>query len=87
MTATFELRLRDDRSARARLGANGRCGDWFDIPRTLAFLALSGLDVGRNALSPVSQSYEAPFPFAGDLRKVTVELDKPEIPLNLPLDD
>ena len=45
------------------------------------------MDVGRNALSPVSASYESPFPFAGNLHKVTVELDKPDIPLNLPLDD
>ena len=73
--------------AAARLGANGCHGDWFDLPRTLAFLALSGMDVGRNALSPASASYESPFPFAGHLHKVTVEVDKPEVPLNLPLDD
>ena len=87
ITATFEMRLNPDRSARARLGANGHHGDWFEIPRTLAFLALSGTDIGRNALSPVSASYDAPFPFTGNLHKVTIELDKPDIPLNLPLDD
>ena len=87
VTATFEMRLRPDRSARGRLSANDLCGDWFEIPRTLAFLALSGMDVGRNLLSPVSNSYEPPFPFAGNLHKVTVELDKPDIPLDLPLDD
>ena len=87
ITATFEMRINPDRSARARLSANGHHGDWFEIPRTLAFLALSGMDIGRNALSPVSTSYELPFPFAGNLNRVTIELDKPETPLNLPLDD
>ena len=87
VTATFEMQINPDRSARARLGANGHHGDWFVIPRTLAFLALSGMDVARNSLSPVSSRYEPPFPFAGNLHKVTIELDKPETPLNLPLDD
>ena len=87
VTATFEMQLNRDRSARGRLSANSHVGDWFELPRTLAFLALSGMDVGRNSLSPVSTAYEPPFPFTGQLHRVTVEIDKPDTPLHIPLDD
>ena len=40
----------------------------------VAFISWSGLDIGRNRSNPVSH-YEAPFPFTGNLRKVTVLMD------------
>ena len=38
------------------------------------FISWSGLDIGRDRLSPVSH-YEAPFAFTGKLRKVTMTMD------------
>jgi hypothetical protein len=40
----------------------------------VAFISWSGLDIGRDRLSPVSH-YEAPFAFTGKLRKVTMTMD------------
>jgi hypothetical protein len=40
----------------------------------VAFISWSGLDIGRDRLSPVSH-YEAPFAFTGTLRKVTMTMD------------
>jgi hypothetical protein len=40
----------------------------------VSFISWSGLDIGRDRLSPVSH-YEAPFAFTGTLRKVTVLMD------------
>jgi arylsulfatase len=40
----------------------------------ISFISWSGLDIGRDRGSPVS-NYEAPFAFTGRLRKVTVTLD------------
>ncbi len=46
------------------------------IPRTLPFrISKEGFDIGRDALSPVSERYESPFAFSGVLRKLTIRLD------------
>jgi len=42
----------------------------------------SGMSIGRDDLSPVSDDYDAPFPFSGTVRKVTVDL----APFNSPSD-
>ena len=41
------------------------------------FISWSGLDIGRDRGSPVSD-YPAPFEFGGVLRKVSVTLDPPQ---------
>ncbi|HEX3004116.1 MAG TPA: arylsulfatase [Angustibacter sp.] len=41
------------------------------IPRLVRMLGSTGLDVGRDALSPVTDEYEAPFPFTGTIRRIT----------------
>ena len=53
------------------------------VPWVLRFIGMSGMDVGRDAGSPVGLGYEGPFPFAGsftELRfEVTDELSPQEI--------
>jgi arylsulfatase A-like enzyme len=71
---TFEFRLEENKSASVRLGSNNLKGKWFKIPRVFSFLALSGMDIGRDSLSPVSPEYEAPFEFLGEIYHLCIEL-------------
>ncbi len=48
---------------------------------------MSGMDVGRNSLSPVSTCYRAPFPFRGRLARVRVSMEKLNEPVQRRLDD
>ena len=42
-----------------------------EIPKIVRMLGSTGLDVGRDALSPVVDDYDAPFPFSGTIDKIT----------------
>jgi len=85
---SFEFELNpQDRTGRGRLLANGRSSEWVDFPNVLSFLALSGMDIGHNQLSPLSQRYEPPFTFAGHIERVTVYVDSPSESGVKPLDD
>lgn len=44
------------------------------FPKTLSFISLAGLDVGRDALSPVSDSYRGEFPFRGAIDRIVYTL-------------
>ncbi len=86
--AIFEFELdTQDRTGRGRLHANGHSSDWVFFPRVLSFLALSGMDIGRNHLSPISRRYEPPFTFQGHIECVTVRIDPPSTSGPKPLDD
>ena len=37
-------------------------------------LGSTGLDVGRDGLSPVVDDYDAPFPFTGTIDKITFQM-------------
>jgi len=88
VTATFEFELNtQDRTGRGRLHANDRSSDWVVFPRVLSFLALSGMDIGRNHLSPISSRYEPPFAFGGRIERVTVHIEPPNTDATKPLDD
>jgi arylsulfatase len=50
------------------------CGSYAPQHNFVAFVSWSGLDIGRDRGSPVSD-YEAPFAFNGLLRKVTVTMN------------
>jgi hypothetical protein len=41
------------------------------IPKIVRMLGSTGLDVGRDALSPVVDDYDAPFPFTGTIDRIT----------------
>ncbi|MCY3647087.1 MAG: arylsulfatase [Chloroflexi bacterium] len=47
-----------------------------DLPRMLGGLfTIEGLDVGQDTATPVSDQYEAPFPFSGAIESVVIEVD------------
>ena len=45
-----------------------------DIPKIVRMLGSTGLDVGRDALSPVVDDYDAPFPFTGTIDRITFRI-------------
>ena len=45
---TVEFRFEENKSASVRLGSNKLKGEWFKIPRVFSFLALSGMDIGKD---------------------------------------
>ena len=55
-----------------QLHAGAERGERAVIERPLAFLALAGMSIGADLLSPVSASYRAPFAFAGRIERVRV---------------
>lgn len=71
LTARFE---RDGRGGRLTIGADGRDLAEVAIPRIVRMLGSTGTDIGRDALSPVVDDYDAPFPFTGTIRRVTFEV-------------
>ncbi|PSK99783.1 arylsulfatase [Haloactinopolyspora alba] len=74
-----ELTYRFDKSGELKgtgsLAIDGVASGHVDIPETYRhFMDWAGLEVGRDALSPVSDGYRAPFPFTGTIHHVTFEL-------------
>ncbi|NRA04535.1 MAG: arylsulfatase [Myxococcales bacterium] len=66
--------MRRDEKAEATLVIDGEeCGA-VPIPRILRMISSTGLDVGRDGLSGVTDDYAAPFPFSGKIAKVVFEL-------------
>jgi arylsulfatase len=45
-----------------------------EIPRIVRMLGSTGLDVGRDSLSPVVDDYEGPFPFTGTIERITFSI-------------
>ena len=72
-----ELVARFDRTGRAgtlTLAVDGEDLTAVEIPKLVRMLGSTGLDVGRDALSPVVDDYEAPFPFTGTIDRVTFSI-------------
>lgn len=86
-TLGFLFDLGPGRTGRGRLFVDGRTGGWLHFPHVLEFLAMSGMDVGRDGLSPVSASYTAPFPYRGRLHRVRITMDTLKEPIQRRLDD
>ena len=82
----FDFELLGDRAGRGRLTAGGNRGEWFDFDRVLVWISLAGMDLGRNAYGPISTRYEAPFPFQGNLQRVSFRLGS-EVRVNRRRDD
>ena len=58
------------------LSVDGRETARGDLPRMLGGLfTIEGLDVGQDTATPVSDQYEAPFPFSGAIESVVIEVD------------
>ena len=65
---------RESLSGTATLLLNGTKTGEMELPSIIRFLGSTGMDIGRDGLSPVSNEYVAPFPFEGKIHKVTVHL-------------
>jgi len=72
-----ELVARFDRTGRAgtlTLAVDGEDLTAVEIPKLVRMLGSTGLDVGRDALSPVVDDYDGPFPFTGTIERVTFSI-------------
>ena len=80
LTVTFD---RNDDGAEISVGSVGGPSASVQVPFVLKFIGMSGMDVGKDAGSPVSPAYDGPFPFTGVYHRldidVTEELDPAEI--------
>jgi hypothetical protein len=45
-----------------------------EIGQLVRILGSTGMDIGRDALSPVTDEYVAPFPFTGTIESVTFDI-------------
>lgn len=71
LTARFE---RNGRSGRLAIGVDGEDLAEVAIPRIVRMLGSTGIDIGRDGLSPVVDDYAAPFPFTGTISRVVFEV-------------
>jgi hypothetical protein len=81
----LEARFAYDGKTGKELGAGGTLTLWANnrqigsgrVEKTLKyfFSVLEGMDVGADYGSPISEQYPFPFPFNGDLRSVTIDLE------------
>lgn len=53
------------------LAVDGDDRTTIEIPKLVRMLGSTGLDVGRDGLSPVVDDYDAPFPFTGMIERIT----------------
>lgn len=72
-----ELAARFDRHDKS--GTLTLCVDGVDVASTevtkiVRMLGSTGLDIGRDALSPVVGDYVAPFPFTGNIERITFQI-------------
>jgi arylsulfatase A-like enzyme len=68
ITARFD---RDGAGGQLTIGADGRDLDTVAIPAIIRMLGSTGLDIGRDSLSPVVSDYAPPFPFEGRIERIT----------------
>ncbi len=82
--ATVEVVFdRTDAGADVSISVSGHGSSTMQVPWVLRFIGMSGMDVGRDAGSPITDAYNAPFPFGGRFSllefEVTDELAPQEI--------
>ena len=87
LQVALEYERTPEGGAIARLHAGQRSSECAHIERSLNFLALAGMDIGHNPLSPVSTSYRGSFPFAGRIERVSVFVERDTDPAPELLDD
>jgi len=68
ITARFD---RNGSAGRLTIGADGSDLGSVEIDAIIRMLGSTGLDIGRDALSPVVSDYEPPFPFEGRIERIT----------------
>ena len=72
LVVALEFEKTPDGGAIVQLHAGDERGEPAHLQRSLSFLALAGMDIGHNPLSPVSTAYRKPFAFAGTIERVSV---------------
>jgi len=65
---------REDPGGEATLLIDGEQVGKMEIPFVIRILGSTGMDIGRDSLSPVSEEYNAPFAFEGVINQVVVHL-------------
>jgi len=87
LLVALEFEKTPDGGARIQLQAGDERSEPVYLERSLSFLALAGMNIGHNPLSPVSTAYQAPFPFAGDIERISVTVQRDQHAETPPLDD
>ena len=65
---------RADKGGMLTLVVDGDDRTSLEIPTLVRMLGSTGLDVGRDGLSPVVDDYEPPFAFTGTIERITFEI-------------
>jgi arylsulfatase len=65
---------RKDKGGVLSLGLDGEDLASIEIPKLVRMLGSTGLDVGRDALSPVVDDYDPPFAFTGTIDRITFSI-------------
>jgi arylsulfatase len=65
---------RDGKAGSITVAADGVDLATAAVPRIVRMLGSTGTDIGRDALSPVVDDYEAPFPFTGTIHSVRFDI-------------
>jgi arylsulfatase A-like enzyme len=73
-TMVVSVRRGDGRSGSVSLEVNGRPAGSAELPLLMRMMSSVGPSIGYDHGSPVSNLYEAPFPFAGTLHEVVIQL-------------
>jgi arylsulfatase len=72
---TVEARLaRSENGGELTVTTDAGTSEPVHLPFVLRFVAMSGMDVGRDAGSAVSACYEGPFPFTGPFHELTIDV-------------
>jgi arylsulfatase len=77
LTGRHELGVRFERDGRGgvlTLVVDGDDVATTEVPQLVRMLGSTGLDIGRDALSPVVDDYEGPFPFTGTIESVVFSI-------------
>ena len=65
---------RGEKGGTLTIGVDGDDLASVEIPKIVRMLGSTGLDVGRNSLSPVVDDYDAPFPFTGTIDRIDFQI-------------
>lgn len=76
-------RGRGDPGGTITIGADGADAGSVDVPQIVRILGSTGMDIGRDALSPVVGDYDAPFPFDGRIERVTFDIRSSPSPADI----
>ncbi|MEA3077796.1 MAG: hypothetical protein QOF60_2704 [Actinomycetota bacterium] len=65
---------RSDKGGALSLVVDGAALASVEVPRLVRMLGSTGLDIGRDSLSPVVDDYDPPFAFTGAIDRITFEI-------------